>query len=118
MAPRSTSSATREPRDEKAIGAVAVRERLQELRHGRMLPDRDATAQVIGREIGVLGQERLHDALVLGGRDRAGRVDEGTAGLRRGRSGAQDPRLETGELGGPVLLVPAGVGTARERAEV
>ncbi len=56
-----------------------------------------SAAQVVGGEFGVGGQERLHDVLVLDGRDRAGRVDEGTAGPHGVGSGGQDPGLERGQ---------------------
>ena len=75
-------------------------------------------AQVVGREVVVGGQERRHDVLVLGGRDRARRVDEGTAGPQRGRSGGEDPGLQLGQRRGPSGLAPARVRARRERAEV
>ena len=98
--------ARREPRDEEAVGAVAVRERLQVLRHGRMLPERQRRLPRSSRRN---PRERpgrlLTTLLVLDGRDRAGRVDEGTAGperrslRRRGSRAAARPA----PAGGPAL---------------
>src|SRR4051794_7608216 len=67
-------------RDEETVGAVAVRERLQELRHGRMLPDGTVAAQVNRPEIRVNLEKAADQVLVLDRRDRAGRVNESTAG--------------------------------------
>ena len=60
-------------------------------------------------EVLVSGQEACHDVLVLDGRDRAGRVDEGTAGLQRGRAGVEDLRA-----GAP--RAPRGRPALRQRA--
>ena len=99
------SSCASQPRDEETVGAVAVRERLQVLRHGRMLPDRDAR---LPRSSAGIRRERpgtRHDVLVLGGRDRARRVDEGTAGPNGGRSGGEDvaPAARPAPAGRPAL---------------
>ena len=79
---------------------------------GTRLP-RSAVCEVV---VGV--QERRHDALVLGGRDRARRVDEGTAGAQRGGARGEDPRLQLGEHGRPSGLAPARVRARGERAEI
>ena len=81
-----TSRAPPQASDEEALRAVAVRQRLEVAGHTWMLPDGDRLAQVVRLESGVFGQERRHDALVLAGRDRAGRVDERAAGAHGGRA--------------------------------
>ena len=78
-----------------------------------------SAAQVVGREVVVGGQERRHDVLVLGGRDRAGRVDEGTAGLRtRRRPAARIRACSSASASGRPALRQRASGRDGERAEV
>src|SRR4051812_1588396 len=116
--PGSRRSCAPEPCDEESVGAVAVRERLQILRHGRMLPERQVGAQVCRGEILVSGQEGCHDPLVLDGRDRAGRIHKDTAGPQRRRSGLEDRALQPGKRLGAPGLAPARVGPRGERSQI
>ena len=118
--PRSTSLMRAvEPRDEEAVGAVAVRERLQVLRHGRMLPDGQVGAQVSRRRSPRGRPGRLP-------RPARSRRARSCRSSRRGYRRASAPRapasrisaLELGQRLGAAGLAPAGVGARGERAEV
>ena len=66
------------------------------------VPQRRVGAQVVGREVPAFGQERLHDGLVLGGRDRAGGVHERAARaqrVRRRRAGSPPARARAARAG-------------------
>src|SRR4051794_24146606 len=83
-----------------------------------MLPNRDVPAQVVGGEIGVGGQEGSHNALVLGGRDRARGVDKRTARPHGRRARGPDPGLQFSQSRWTPRLSPARVRASGERSEV
>ena len=112
---RASSLAMKKPSVRSRCGSVC-----RVLRHGRMLPDgRVGCPGRRARSPRERPRKPATTLLVLDGRDRAGRVDEGTAGPYSAAAPASRiSRLELGQRLRAAGLAPARVGARGERAEV
>src|ERR1019366_4381190 len=90
--------AAAQPRDEKAVGPVAVRKELEMAPCERRPPARMLGAEVVRLPAILRAQEVFDQLLALTSRDRADRVDQDPAGLGGASAAGEDPRLERGEL--------------------